>query len=238
MDIEIKVAIMQPYIFPYIGYFQLINSVDKFIFYDDVNFIKGGWINRNRILSNGKENLFTVPLDDASSFKQINATGLNPRLYAKWKLKFFRTISQSYSKALYYQDVYPLLEKTFDSVTTISELSINSVKLVCDYLCIDTKFYLSSSDFPGSKGMEREDRLVHVCRKSDSKHYINMIAGSTLYTKDSFLKNGIVLNFLKPIITEYPQKNKDFVEGLSIIDVLMFNSKQEVKEMLNKFILI
>ena len=233
-----KVAIMQPYVFPYIGYFQLIKAVDKFVFYDDVNYIKGGWINRNKILSNGKENLFTVPLDDASSFKLICDTGLNPRLYSKWKLKFFKTVSQSYSNAPYYKDVYPIIDKSFDSATTISEVSINSVKLVCDYLCIRKDFYLSSIDFSDSKGMEREERLVHVCRKSDSEYYINMVSGSTLYTKDYFLKNGIKLDFLKPIITEYPQKNNEFVTGLSIIDVLMFNSKQEVKEMLNKFTLI
>lgn len=94
-----KIAIMQPYIFPYIGYFQLINAVDKFIIYDDVNYIKQGWINRNKILLNNEDYLFTFPLKNASSYKKINEIELSENLYSKWKIKFFKTL-EVYKKHL------------------------------------------------------------------------------------------------------------------------------------------
>ena len=93
-----KLAIMQPYLFPYIGYYQLINSVDKFIIYDDVNFIKQGWLNRNSILVNGKRNLFTVPLENQSSFTKINETLINQKFYPIWKKKFSRQLNKIITK--------------------------------------------------------------------------------------------------------------------------------------------
>ncbi|VXC55839.1 WbqC family protein [Chryseobacterium sp. 8AT] len=106
-----KIAVMQPYIFPYIGYFQLIKAVDKFIFYDDVNYIKGGWINRNNILINKNKSLFTIPLDKASPFITINETNINLKIFREWRLKFLKTMEQSYKKAPYYSQTYSIIVK-------------------------------------------------------------------------------------------------------------------------------
>src|SRR4051812_42347879 len=103
-----RLAIMQPYIFPYIGYFQLIAAVDAFVIYDDVNYIKQGWINRNRILFNGKDLLFTVPLENASSFKKINEVSVHKHLYEGWKVKFGKSLRATYFKAPYFNEIISL----------------------------------------------------------------------------------------------------------------------------------
>jgi len=101
---------MQPYFFPYIGYFQLVAAVNKFVIYDDVNFIKRGWINRNNVLINKKSNLFTVPLIKASQNTLINDTKINLKFYNIWKVKFLRSLEQSYKKAPYFTEVYNLIK--------------------------------------------------------------------------------------------------------------------------------
>jgi len=233
-----KIAVMQPYIFPYIGYFQLVRAVDKFIFYDDVNFIKQGWINRNRILSNGEDLLFTIPLDNASSFKLINETLINDKLFPKWKQKFIRTIEQNYKKAPYYNEVSALVFDIFRLETnSISEIAINSVVRVSAYLQLNTEFAISSKEYNNSS-LDREARLIDLCQIENASHYINPIGGKGLYTKDVFAENGIELSFINSLYIKYNQFNEDFVPWLSIIDVLMFNSIDEVKAMLDNFELI
>lgn len=236
---QMKIAIMQPYIFPYIGYFQLINAVDKFIFYDDVNFIKSGWINRNQILLNGSKNLFTVPLKSASSFQNINETLIHSEIYLKWKKKFIKSIEQSYKKAPYFSSVFPLIQSVFEmSYHSIADLTINSIASVSNYLDLDTVFETSSEKYPETKGMEKAERLINICQINQSNTYINPSGGKELYQKDTFKKQDIDLLFIESELTPYPQFNNDFVAGLSIIDVLMFNSKEDVKKMLNQYHLV
>lgn len=229
---------MQPYVFPYIGYFQLICATDKFVFYDDVDFIKGGWINRNKILINNKENLFTVPLKEASSFKLINETVLHPVIYPKWKKKFFKSLSQTYSKAKYFNEVFPVIKKVFDSQNDISNLAVESILEIMEYLGIERDFYLSSRDFPDSKGMERANRIIEITNRLGCDSYINMPGGKKLYGKDFFAEHKIKLEFLQPSVNEYDQNINGFVSGLSIIDVLMFNSIEETRLLLTKYQLV
>ena len=139
---------MQPYIFPYIGYFQLINAVDKFVFYDDVNFIKQGWINRNRILLNGAGHMFTIPLADASSFKKINEVCIHKKLFQSWKNKFYKTISLSYSKAPFFHQTYTLIESILDrDFDTVSGLAIYAVNKVCVALDITTQIVETTTQY-------------------------------------------------------------------------------------------
>ena len=128
------VGIMQPYFFPYIGYFQLIAAVNKFVIYDDVNFIQGGWINRNNILINKKSSLFTVPLVKVSSNTLINDTKINLKFYNVWKVKFLRSLEHSYKKAPYFTEVYNLIENVLEinENDLISKLELNSIKNVID----------------------------------------------------------------------------------------------------------
>ena len=230
-----KVAVMQPYFMPYIGYFQMIKAVDKFVFYDDVNFIKQGWINRNRILLQHTDFLFTVPLQKATSFSLIKDTFINQKFYASWKEKFLQSIAQNYKKAPHFEVTYSLisavLNKNFQS---ISELAIESVKMVSGYLNLNTEFYVASERYQ-NKELEREKRLISICKNENATDYINAVGGKELYSKEIFKENGVELQFIasKPIV--YKQFKDDFIPWLSIIDVLMFNSVAEVNELLNEY---
>jgi hypothetical protein len=232
-----NVAIMQPYIFPYIGYFQLINAVDQFVFYDDVNFIKRGWINRNRILLNGKDALVTIPLIKASQNKLINE--INIFFDEKMKKILISKIENAYKKAPYYDEVINLIRKIINAdIPNIGEYAANSIISVSNYLEIDTKFYFSSIQSPESKGMDKADRLIYICKNLGADHYINTIGGQVLYSKKYFDNNQIDLSFIKTLDFKYEQFDHPFIPFLSIIDVLMFNSKNNTKEMLTKYQLV
>ncbi len=231
-----KLAIMQPYIFPYIGYFQLIKAVDKFVIYDDVNFINRGWINRNRILVNGKDSLFTIPLKEASQNKLINEIEVN--WDDAWKSKWLKTLEQSYKKAPYFQQVRPTIEQTLEQEKTIfSEIIVENLKLINAYLGITTEIISSSSIYQNTE-LKAQTRIVDICLKEKANHYINPIGGIELYQKEVFEEQGMQLNFIKSKPVQYPQLKNDFVPWLSIIDVLMFNSVEQIQTFLDSYELV
>lgn len=236
---DLAVAVMQPYIFPYFGYFQMIYAVDVFVLYDDVNFIKQSWINRNKIIGSNNSLTFTLPLSKASSFKRINETEISLALFHNWKIKFLKTIEQTYSKAPYFNEVFKLIKTTLESESKIiSSLAINSIKNVTQYLDIEVDFKISSKNFSSSVELGRTERLLSICQELKATHYINSIGGKELYDKKEFLKEGIELLFFSESIFPYHQFNDEFIPRLSIIDVLMFNSKIEILEMLKKYNLV
>lgn len=224
-----RLAIMQPYIFPYIGYFQLISTVDRFVFYDDVNFIKQGWINRNRILLNGKEHLFSIPIENISSYRSIRNTKLNAKLYFVWKRKFLETIKQAYSKSNFYKEIFNLIEKILDisEDANIASICKASVIEICRYLGIEKEFVYTSSIYR-NKNLNAVDRVIDICKKENALSYFNMAGGLKIYDKGEFRKCGIELHFLKADLVSYKQFEFPFVPGLSIIDILMFNEKETV----------
>jgi hypothetical protein len=231
-----KLAIMQPYLFPYIGYFQLINAVDKFIAYDDVTFIKQGWINRNNILVNGHPFLFTVPVKNISSYALILETEVVNRI--DWKKKLLKTIEYSYQKAPYYQGVFQLIGNTLSSEEQyISKIAMNSIKAVVSYLELHTELQDSSTCYTNNK-LSSQERVLDICQQESASQYINPIGGKELYSKHIFKARGIDLNFIKSKPIRYKQTKNDFIPNLSIIDVLMFNSPQEIKAMLRQYELI
>lgn len=234
-----KIAIMQPYFFPYIGYFQLVNAVDVFVLYDDVNFIKQGWINRNKILNAGSAMMFSIPLKNASSFKLINETEINNELYDKWRNKFMRTLEQAYGKAPFFNEIYKLICNILNSDNVlISEIANNSIITVSNYLGLVTKFKLSSDSYSETNSMNKETRLIEIVKRNNANIYINPIGGAELYTKESFLKKDIELNFIKSKQIVYKQFDKQFLPWLSVIDVLMFNNIEEIKVILNQYELV
>lgn len=229
---------MQPYIFPYIGYFQLINLVDKFIVYDDVNFIKQGWINRNRILLNGKDFLFTIPLKGSSSFKFIKDIELDCQKFNLWKNKFYKTLEQGYKNAPYYSDTINFITQVLErDYTNVSQLSTKSLLHVANFLNIDTEFSNTSTVYENA-GLSGQTRVIDICLKEHATEYFNAYGGQQLYSFDAFSKNDIKLTFIQPVKTFYKQFNNEFVPFLSIIDVMMFNSVNEIKAMLNNYVLI
>jgi len=228
-----RIAVMQPYFFPYIGYWQLINAVDIFVIYDDVNFIKRGYISRNNILQNQKAQLFTLELIGASQNKKINeiSVGNNSK-------KLLKTIKQNYSKAPFFNDVIPLLEEILNNEEKeLSRFLGFSLVKISKYLDINANF-LYSSDLENDKSLKAQERLIEISKILNATDYINAIGGKELYDKQGFLENNINLSFLKSNEILYKQFNNEFVSNLSIIDVMMFNSKEEIQRLLQKYNLL
>lgn len=231
-----KVAIMQPYLFPYIGYFQLLNCVDTIVIYDDVNYIKKGWINRNKILVNGISNLFTISLKDSSQNKHINQIEISDG--SNWRENLIKKIEYAYKKAPLFDDIFPLISEIIkNEESNLSSYLIFSLKKISNYLRIDTNF-VTSSELVKDNSLKGQDKIVEICRIMNASEYINAIGGLDLYENNIFLKNNVTLKFIKAKPVIYSQFKNEFVPWLSIIDVLMFNSIKEIKMMLKEYELI
>jgi hypothetical protein len=228
-----KLGIMQPYFLPYIGYWQLLNAVDTYVIYDDVAYIKQGWVNRNRMLVNGKDFLFSLPLIDASSFKNINQIDImaaNPKL--------LKTIEQAYAKAPYFKQVFPLVISIVNHADrNLAGYVTNSIGSVADYLQIRTKI-LVSSDIDKDNDLKGQEKVLHICEKLGATRYYNAVGGQELYSKEEFAWKNISLMFLKTNPITYKQFKNEFVPGLSILDVMMFNSVEEIQGLLNQYELL
>lgn len=228
---------MQPYFLPYIGYFQLVAAVDTFVIYDDVNFIKKGWIHRNNILVNSQASLFSIPLAKVSQNKLINEVELSEE-WAEWAKKFLKTVEQSYKKAPHFEEVLGILQLIFEtSSTQISELATASIQHVCNYLEISTTIVATSSQY-NNKHLKAQERILDICLQEKAHHYINPTGGKELYNKELFAENGILLNFIESKRVTYTQFKNDFVPWLSVLDVLMFNTKEQTKQLLKEYSLV
>lgn len=231
-----KIAIMQPYFFPYIGYFQLINSVDFFVVYDDVNFIKRGWINRNNILVNNSSFLFCIPLQNSSQNKLINEISIIE--LNKWKLDFLKTIIINYKKSPFFEQVYPLIEKIVkNEESNLSRFIVFSLKEINNYLSIKTDI-LISSEIEKNNILKGQDKIIEICKKLGATNYINPNGGIDLYDKEIFNNNNIILNFIQSKNVNYCQFENDFLPWLSIIDVMMFNSPSQIQIILEQYNLL
>jgi hypothetical protein len=232
-----KLAVMQPYFFPYIGYFQLINSVDKFIIYDNIQYTKKGWINRNRILVDKKDQLITLPIKKDSDYLNIVERELSES-WRKDKNKMLNIIKSSYNKAPYFQETFELISKCLnDSEINLFKFIYDSIILINDYLEIKTPIVISST-INIDHTLKSQDKVLSLCKEQNTDIYINSIGGIELYDKEIFKKNNIELNFIKSNQIQYTQFNNEFVPWLSIIDVMMFNSREQIKEYLNNYTLI
>lgn len=229
-----KLAIMQPYLFPYIGYWQLINAVDKFVVYDNIQFEKNGWMRRNRILVNGQVKMFTIPIQKASDFLDVNERILSAG-YLEEAKKILRMIKNSYGKAPYFGDVFPVLEECFlyENLNLFSYI-YNSIQKVCAYLDIHTEIVVSS-ELKMDHELKGKQRVMATCHFMGADTYINPIGGMELYKKEEFRESGIDLRFLKADLTAYKQISEGFVQGLSIIDLMMMLSKTELRKQLTEY---
>jgi hypothetical protein len=227
-----KLAIMQPYFFPYIGYFQLINAVDEFVIYDNIEFTKKGWINRNRVLVNGKDEYITLPLKSDSDYLQIRQRQLADA-WPQERKKMLNRIKESYRKTPFFKEVYPVVETIihFEDSNLFSFI-FNSVQRLSEHLGMVTSFVISST-IPVDHSLKAQEKVIEICKSREAKTYINPIGGLQLYSKDKFSEAGVDLQFIKSNDIQYGQFNNEFVPWLSVIDVMMFNSGEKVKEMLN-----
>lgn len=229
---------MQPYFVPYIGYFQLIKQVDQFVILDDVNFTKKGWTHRNNILinSNGefKPHLFSLSLREAS--QNVLIQDIERADIEKTNKKFLTMIQQAYSKAPHFEKVFSLVKEFFlYKDASLSKFNLNSLKIICNYLEIKTNFLISSS-LDKNNSLKSSDKIIEICRKLNTKTYINPIGGLDLYCNEDFKIQDIELKFIKvKNDLEYRQfHDSAFTPHLSIIDVLMFNSVTQVNDLLNQ----
>lgn len=228
-----KLGIMQPYFMPYIGYWQLMAAVDTYVVYDDVNYIKGGWVSRNNILLNGQKHMFTITLNGASPNKLFKEITIKDDFK-----KFSRLLESAYKKAPYYSNVVVLLEKIYNfDDKSLGAFMMNSFKVILDYLGIKTQLILSST-LNKDNNLRGKDKVKNICRLLNANTYYNAIGGLELYNKDEFKEAGVDLFFLKSELNQYTQFNNEFVSGLSMIDILMFNSPIEINNMLNSYQLV
>ncbi|BAX79446.1 WbqC family protein [Labilibaculum antarcticum] len=231
-----KTAIMQPYFLPYIGYFQLINLVDIFVIYDNIQYTKKGWINRNRYMLNGKDSYFTIPINRSSNYLSIKEKSISNNFDKK---KLLSQITNAYRKAPHFKHTFPLLEEIvgFESNNLFNYI-LNSVNLTCNHLDIKTKI-IKSADININHDLKKSDKVIAICKQLNSSIYINPIGGINLYSTMEFNKNNIEIFFLKSNPFTYEQFKNEFVPWLSILDVMMFNSKADVIDVIkNRFSLV
>lgn len=230
-----KIAIMQPYFLPYLGYFQLLNIVDKFVLLDDVNFIVKGYINKNSILVNNKPFKFTIPLKQISQNKLINEMELH--FSEKEKQKLLKTLELAYKKAPFYNDIAPVLIQIINhNSTNLTQYIYNSIQIIKKYLEIKTEI-LISSQICKNNSLTGQDRIIEINKQLKSNHYINAIGGKSLYSKNEFNKHDIQLQFIKTNNIYYKQYKEPFIPNLSIIDILMFNDKNAIMQLLQEYTL-
>jgi hypothetical protein len=232
-----KLAIMQPYFFPYIGYFQLINAADKFVLYDNIQFSKKGWINRNRILVNSKDEYITLPLKKDSDFLNVDERILSDTFKTD-KIKLLRKINEAYKKAPEFKNVFPLVENVINSnEENLFKFIYYSLQQLCTYLGIKTEFIISST-IPINHQLKAQDKVIAICNALQADEYINPIGGVELYSKEIFKQHAIELKFMRPDAVEYKQLTGAFIPWLSMIDVMMFNSKETINRYLQSYTII
>jgi hypothetical protein len=224
---------MQPYFFPYIGYFQLMNIVDEFVVYDNIQYTKKGWINRNRILLNGKDQFITIPLKKGSDFLNVNERLLSEN-WDSDKKYMINLIKSSYSKAPFFKDIFPVIEDCImyknENLFDFVFYSITSLK---NYLNISTELILSSN-LPIDHSLKSVDKVISICKLKNASIYVNLIGGTQLYKSEDFIEVGVNLRFLKSNLINYKQFDNEFMPFLSIIDVMMFNGIACTRNAINK----
>ena len=232
-----KVALMQPYFLPYHGYFKLIKSVDSFIIYDDAQWIKRGWINRNKIIFKGESDFITIPVNNSPLKTPINQKLLNLNNLEKYKNKIISKVHYTYKSYPYFNSGYSLLKEILSfKALHASEFIINSLILTCDYLGLTNSFYLSSS-FKGHESLKGQKQVVSIIKNLNCDNYINSIGGRKLYDENFFKSQGIKLNFLSANPIKYSEEldNQNINTELSILDLIMRESPSYINDLLGDY---
>ena len=224
-----KVGIMQPYFLPYIGYFQLIAAVDLFVVYDNIKYTKKGWINRNRLLQNGADAVFSLPLKKDSDVLDVRERELSADFNRQ---KLLNQFIGSYRGAPYFEQGIELArEIVMSDETNLFRYLHASIVATCKYLDIGTRIEISSH-VPADHELKGEDRVLSICTACNADTYINTIGGLELYSRERFAGQNIALQFIRSKPFEYRQFGAPFVPWLSMIDVIMFNPVDEIKSSL------
>lgn len=229
-----KVAIMQPYFFPYLGYWQLLAAVDTFVILDDVNYINRGWINRNRIAINGEPSWLTVPLQGASQNKYICDIDIAPD--DGWKKRLQRSLTTAYAKAPHSANVLALFEQWLAHADgNLSTALHHSITQVAEKLDLHTTIIPSSRIYPKGE-LKGAERILDICKREGAAVYVNPPGGKELYDAAMFRAAGIELQFLQPDLHQ-DELRSGASDGsvLSILDSMMHNSAEELAEAAKRF---
>jgi hypothetical protein len=225
-----KLAIMQPYFLPYIGYFQLIAAVDLFVLYDRIKYTKKGWINRNRMLVNGSDAMFSLPLKRDSDSLDVVERDIASDFIPD---KLCQQIRGSYQRAPFFDATFPLVEKILQyRDPNLFRFIHHSLTTLCRHLGITTDIRVSSG-IPIPDGLKAQDKVLAICKAVGASTYINAIGGTELYAPQDFAQQGISLQFIRSRPLTYPQFGNPFVPCLSILDVLMFNPVDSVGQQIH-----
>lgn len=228
-----RVAIMQPYFLPYIGYWQLMNTVDIFVIYDNIEYTKKGWINRNRFLLHGRDEMFTIPLKKESDHLHVNQRTISDS-FSSDRVKLKRRFHSAYSKAPFYEESLQILNCCLESgEKNLFDFILHSVDVIRAHLGITSQLVCSSS-IPIDHELKAQDKVIAICKQLDALEYINPIGGVELYEREVFLDKGIELLFHKARSIKYQQFDSNFLPSLSIIDMLMFCGTQRTKTYLSE----
>jgi len=235
-----KLGIMQPYFLPYIGYISLIKHTDMFILLDEVQFIRHGWIERNRILKPTEGwQYIQVPLQKHTQTELIKNIKINNDL--NWGKKILSQIEHYKKKAPYYRRVVDLLKEIFSKqYTTIVELNKDSLNAICDYLSIKKDICVfSEMGLTIDPISEPDEWALNISKARHANEYRNPHGGVSIFNKEKYDRANIALVFQEVKAEEYLQKtNQPFIPNLSILDVLMFNLPETANLMLDNFIIL
>lgn len=228
-----RIAIMQPYFLPYIGYFQLMAAVDVFVIYDDVTYIKGGWIARNSMWSPGGAQRFGLQLQGRSSFLKICEITVIPE-FAKLR----KSIEQTYRKAPYFEHVMPVIDSMLrHPERSLGHFLAHSLGALRDYLGLTTQL-VQSSTFDSARTLRGAQRVIALCQQMQAQHYINLPGGKALYRTGDFARADLQLSFIESHPIQYRQFGREFIPHLSMLDVLMFNSVEQCRDLLAQYDLV
>lgn len=234
-DAGMTLGIMQPYFLPYIGYWQLLAAVDRFVVYDNVKYTKKGWINRNRFLRNGHDAIFTLPLRKGSDFLNIADRAVADDFDPGTILNPFREV---YRNAPFFGEAFSVIEMIVTApLHNLFEYLYNSIQIIADHLGIATPLIVSSTVGIDHR-LKADRKVLAICDALGATRYINSVGGRHLYSVDAFATRCIELKFLQPRAVAYRQFGGPFVPSLSIVDVMMFNSKEAVRAMLGEYDLV
>lgn len=219
LEYEMRIAAMQPYFLPYIGYFQLLEHCDTFVLYDDIEYTKRGWINRNRILAAGEPRTITLPLKRDSDFLDVRDREISPQFNAE---KMMNLIRDSYRKAPYWDPVHEVIEEILHFPSrNLFDFVANSISRIARSLSITTDV-IKSSTLKIDRSLRGEERVLATCAAVGATHYVNPIGGLELYCDSAFADRGVGLSFLRSRLTPYEQFSSAYVGSLSVVDTMMF----------------
>ena len=223
---------MQPYFLPYIGYWQLLSAVDRFVVYDNIQYTKRGWINRKQFLQQGKAAYFTVPLKSDSDYLEVSARTVAESFD---RMKLLRQFTEAYHRAPHFAAVFPILERIVTAAPiNLFEYIHHSIVVIADYLQIRTPIVVSSS-VAIDHGLRAQDKVLAICGALGADRYLNTIGGMELYSREAFSARNIKLAFIRTRPIAYAQFGAAFVPNLSILDVLMFNSRDQARSLLSQY---